>query len=387
MYSFVQTCVLVSACAISVLHLIFSCLQSNGKGQYRRVPTRSPQKKEESTNDGSNISLMSMHSPLADETTLEDDDDDVGRDEYSDQDRLSIKINKPKRALWFVIIEAGILIGTVGVDMAAIIVNARDHRVYADEAWSLAAWAYMLALVALRLLFIKTEKDILRVVWNHSAWLYGTRWALIAVQLMLTELGSPLSLSQILQVDQFCLVSILALIVVSTRNPRGVMIKHQAQLRPNQEAFASLLSKATFSWNDGMVWTGRKQGFGLADVWDLQQRDKANEILRVYRAIPRNGRLLWRLVRHFKENFAIQWFSSFVAALLIFIPTLLLQAILRILEDPEHASRSRAWFYVAMLAVSGCAYGIAEGRASWTGRKTGLHLEAIFVGGRCLWFC
>ena len=68
------------------------------------------------------------------------------------------------------------------------------------------------------------------------------------------------------------------------------------------------------------------------------------------------------------------------SAVFTFAPTPLIKLLLEFLEDPSASSASAAWLYVALLFISGFLKAIAEGQASWLGKKVAIHLRAIIVG-------
>lgn len=248
----------------------------------------------------------------------------------------------------------------------------------------LATWIYTALLALLRVLLM-LEDSPWPNLWPHTALLYSIQWVFTSLDFLFQVLDPGSSPLRKLQVIDLALTTSLALIAISTVNPKGKIVVHQAALRPSPESLSCLASIATFGWADGILWRGNKKTFGLNDLSDLRWSDQADHILQSFAKLPKRTRLIWRLMNHFKRIIAVQMFWSMLAAFLTFAPTLLLQAILQYTENPQGTSRPTAWLYVSLLAVSGCVYGIAEGQAQWTGRRNGMQMETILVGGNLAW--
>jgi ABC transporter transmembrane region len=320
--------------------------------------------------------------PLPEETTIEVGPD-LSQDTKDSPGGVMTELRRPRGGLFITILEWLILLGAICVDITAISRHAPvwDHRDLVAAISRLTAWIYIATLVWIRLLFMFTWSALLPELWCHTASLYCVQWITALLQVYSAGTNPASSAAEKLQVVELVLSSCLALTAVSTRDPRGVVITHQAGLLPSAEPFASILSIATFNWVNTIVWHGNRKDFNLNDVWDLQARDQANQLLQRFGRLPRSTRLFWRLLTHFKRNVVIQMSWSFLGALLTFAPTLLLKAILEYMENPESGTRSTAWLYVALLAVSGVMYGIADGQAAWMGRKNGVQMESILTAG------
>jgi hypothetical protein len=320
--------------------------------------------------------------PISEETTFQDDNI-IPQDVTDSSISVIVELRRPKGAFLLTQLECFILFGKIGVNIVTMSLHLptlTGHE-YLMEISSLTAWIYIATLAWLRLVFMFSRPFPLPKLWSHTASLYCMQWMLTLLRFCFGQVSPLSSYLGILQVAEFVLSSVLALIAVTTTDPQGVVITHQADLSPSAEPFASILSLATFSWVNTIVWRGNRKDFSLNDVWDLRRRDQVNQLLQRYRRSSRSTRLLWRLFSHFKSKLALQMSWSFLGALLTFAPTLLLKAILQYMEDPESSSLSTAWLYVSLLAVSGCMYGIADGQAAWTGRKNGMQMESILIGG------
>jgi ABC transporter transmembrane region len=372
-----QTYTLLTSCVISVSCIAYSTLRRNAK-RYRFL------RNVRASHKGTGYSRTSVPTvPLPGEDTIEAGLS-VSQHSKSSSSRVIAELRKPRGAVYITLLECCILIAAIHISVTTTSIHARDwdDGDSTKDISTLTAWIYVATLAWVRLLFLCGRSDPLPELWRHTASLYCVQWILTLTRSYYAGVSAVSSTAETLQVGEFILSSCLALIAVSTSNPQGVVITHQADMSPSEEPFASIISLATFSWVDTIVWRGNRKDFNLTDVWDLQRRDQAKHLLERFGRVPRSTRLLWRLLSHFKRNLAIQMSWSFLGALLTFAPTLFLKAILEYMENPQSSSRSTAWLYVTLLAVSGCMYGIADGQAAWTGRKNGMQMESILVAGK-----
>lgn len=371
-----QTYTLLISCAISLSCISYSNLRRNAKAYRFLRNIRSSHKRTRY----SSIPVPTV--PPSGEITIEDGRI-ISQDTKGSPNEVITELRRPRGALFITLLECCILLGAICINITTTStdVPAWNHQELTGEISRLTAWIYIATIAWLRLLFMFIRSASLPKLWRHTASLYCVQWGFILVQFYSAGSSTASPSAEKLQAVEFILSSCLALIAVSTRDPQGVVITHQAELMPSKEPFASILSLATFNWVNTIVWHGNKKDFNLGDVWDLQRRDQASQLLERFGRLPRSTRLLWRLLSHFKRNFVLQMSWSFLGALLTFAPTLLLKAILEYMENPEGSSRSTAWLYVTLLAVSGCMYGVADGQAAWMGRKNGVQMESILIGG------
>jgi ABC transporter transmembrane region len=375
--SMFQTYTLLILCSISLSCISYSGLRRNSKAyRFLRNMRLSHGKPKYSSIPGSVV-------PFQGEVANEDDHI-IPQDTKDGSVRFTMELQRPRGARLITLLECCLVLATICVNITtfSLHVSGWDHQELTRETLRLAAWIYIAILVCLRVLFFFTWRPPLSKLWHHTASLYCVQWLFALFQLYFSAKPHTSAAIDNLQMLEFGLSSCLALIAISTRNPEGVVITHQAELIPNKEPFASILSLATFNWVNPIVWHGNKNDFNLSDVWDLQRRDRAGQLLQRFGRLSRRTKLAWRLLSHFKLDLIIQMSWSFLGALLTFAPTLLLKAILEYMENPKGSSQWRAWLYVTLLAVSGCMYGIADGQAAWMGRKNGMHMESILMGGK-----
>jgi ABC-type multidrug transport system fused ATPase/permease subunit len=179
----------------------------------------------------------------------------------------------------------------------------------------------------------------------------------------------------------FSLTSLLTLVALTSRKGnRTVKLEYEGDIPPAREQLASLLSLASFSWVDPIVWHGYWKPFEIQDVWNLTPRDKAASMLADYRQVKKTTSLAFHLLRYFRRTLLIQAAWAGLSGFLTFAPTILLKLILEYIEDPSQTPRNAAWFYVILLFVSGCLQAVADGQALWIGRKICIRLRSIIIG-------
>lgn len=293
-----------------------------------------------------------------------------------------VEVDRPRGETILVVIELLALIGEVGINLAAIVLKSwGSHGTVAAAAADLISWSYILTLAILRLFRINAKWKHIPKLWNHTAILYGFRWSMTAL-LFRSALVHPRSIrSQALMIVDFALVSILALIAITSRKGnRAVALEHEEGLEPSREPLASVLSLATFSWVDAIVWHGFRNTYEMSAVWDLMARDKAASILADFKQLKKTSKLALHLLKYFKRRLLIQASWAVVSGLFTFVPTIILKLFLEFVEDPEATPVNAAWFYIILLALSSCFNAVASGQALWIGRKISIQLRAVIIG-------
>ena len=178
----------------------------------------------------------------------------------------------------------------------------------------------------------------------------------------------------------FALIMVLILNALFRRN-RGLNFDDPlSSLKSSGELSSSIISKATFTWVDALIWRRETEDYEISNLWDLVPTDKAFSIMKGFRNHGPASKLMWRLIRDSRSNLLIQGMWAAVSGLSTFLPTLLLKAILQYVEDPADKSSNNGWLFVILLFIVGCMKSIADGQASWMGRKIYIRLKAIIIG-------
>ncbi|EXJ92718.1 ATPase [Capronia epimyces CBS 606.96] len=365
---YLQTLFPLIACVTSALLLISQIVRRISKQRHHRTH---------------------VHSLLLDISDDEDystdeDDDSLARltlqKTFSHGDNSMKDVDKPTGEVFLVTAEFLLLLGQLVVNIIAVVYSAAGKR-HASIA-EIFVSAYLTALAGARLLASTTTWEYpVKDLWNHSAALYLTQWLLL-VWVFRSALIHPLShLSQLLTISSFAITSTLVVITLcSRRGNKGVILEYEGDIEPSREPLASVLSLLTFNWVDPIVWKGFKKPLELSDVWNVTPSDKAELVLAHFRQIQKTHSLAVRLLLHFKSELLIQGAWCMLASVFMFLPTLLLKAVLEYLENTDKIPVTAAWLYVILLFATGVVQAIGDGQALWIGRKISIQLRAIIVG-------
>ena len=295
-----------------------------------------------------------------------------------------VEADKPSGEVYLVGVELLALLAQVAISIAELAFAQKygHKRLSRIAASKLVVWLYVTILASLRL-FTSTTKWQLSFtrLWYHTALLYGAQWLLEIWVFRSALLGRGSGWNQGLTVSRFALSSALLIIaLVSRKGNRSVVLEYEGDIEPSKEPIASVLSLATFSWVDAIVYRGYKKPLELSDVWNVTLKDKAETVLSHFRQVKKTHSLAVRLLLHFKKKVLIQGAWCAISSVFMFLPTMLLKAILQYLEDPQETPITAAWLYVILLFVTGVIQAIGDGQALWIGRRVCIQLRAIIVG-------
>ena len=366
---YIQILLPLIACAISVLLILAQTL--------RRVISDKNQLKhkqllvnieEEEDNDNDHESMTDL--------TLQRS---VSRTETT-----RLELDKPKGEIVLVAIELVTLLGEIALGVVAIFVTGkRGHtEVSKVSIAGLITWGYIAALALARFL-LSTARWNARFLklWNHTVFLYSAQWLFEIVIFRSSLIRPAFRASKILNILEFTFSTVLFLVAMtSRRGNRAVLLEYENDIEPPHEPLASLLSLATFSWADALIWRGYKKPLEIADIWNVGVKDKAAAVLAGFRQHQKTHSLALRLLLHFKKDVLIQGAWAMIESVVMFLPTLLLKIILEYLENPEDTPANAAWLYVILLPVSGILFAVAAGQALWIGRKVCIRLRSIIIG-------
>ncbi len=298
-----------------------------------------------------------------------------------------VEVDKPTGAVVFVGLELVALLGQVAISVTEIVFTHSEWQSINPISLkppiaSLVAWSYITILASLRFVTSTTRWKVWPYkLWNHTALLYAAQW-LLGVWAFRSVLIRPTkTTSRALTCTQFALSTILLVIaLVSRKGNKGVELEYEGDVEPSKEPVASPLSLATFSWVDSIVAKGYKKPLELVDIWNVCLQDKAETVLAQFRQVKKTHGLAVRLLLHFKRKVLLQGAWCALASVFMFLPTLLLKAILEYLEDPVETPSSAAWLYVVLLFVTGAVQAVGDGQGLWIGRKICIQLRAVIVG-------
>ncbi|KAK4543111.1 hypothetical protein LTR36_005888 [Oleoguttula mirabilis] len=374
---YLQTLFPLIACGISLLFLSYQVLRTRpgASHAYSRIKGHvwnGAQSAQEQAEDG------------ADEESEDEFERNEGLALRASKSRTDISVmtvDKPRGEVTIAVIEALAVFAELGIQVAALILHAWGGKGTIAAIASVAVWAYIAVLTSLRLLFSSTSRLSFPKLWYHTAFLYGFQWT-CTILIFRSQIIHPRSkVTEALTSTHFALTTLLTLIALASRKGnRAVELEYEGDLEPSREPLASVLSLATFSWVDPIVWKGYQKTTELSDVWNLMPKDKAAYVLADYRQLKKTSILAFHLLKYFKRGLLIQASWAIISGLITFVPTLLLKVILQYVEDPASTPRNAAWFYVMLLFASGVVNALASGQALWVGRKICIRLRAIIVG-------
>ncbi|KAI6944459.1 bile acid-transporting ATPase [Hortaea werneckii] len=383
-HDYLQTLVPLVACGISVLIV---ALQAFRKLFQQNIDPHGYTKLDNSGLNGTTVAPGERAGDEADDTEDEEEEEFERNEELALRPKRSqtglstITVDRPSGEIAIAVVEELAVFVEIGIQVAALILNAWGKNGTIAAAASVATWGYIAVLTSMRLLLSSTSQIAFPKLWYHTAVLYGIGW-ICAILLFRSEIIYPRStVSQALTSAHFGITTILFLIaLMSRKGNKPVELEYEGDLEPSKEPLASLFSLATFSWIDPIVWTGYRKTTEMSDVWNLNPKDKASAILADYRQCKKTTILAFHLLKYFKRGLITQALWASISGVVTFVPTLLLKVILQYVEDPASTPRNAAWFYVILLFVSGVVNALSSGQALWVGRKVCIRLRAIIIG-------
>lgn len=293
----------------------------------------------------------------------------------------TFNLEKPKAETGVVIFEL-LLICAQLVLSIVFLLHDHDSRIRRPETAHVVLWSYLAILATCRLYFTRIEQRFPFIrLWDHTAVIYGIEW-LCEVMIFRSAIIHPRStFSRNLICARFALTSALAVIVLtSRRGNRAVSVEYEGDIEPSKEPLASLLGTLTFSWADSLIYRGYKKPLELTDVWNVNPEDKAERVLALFRQVKKTHILAVRLLLFFKKELLLQGLWCSISSIFMFLPTLLLKAILEYLEDPDSTPKNAAWLYVVLLFASGIIQALGDGQSLWIGRKICIQIRGVIVG-------
>ena len=295
--------------------------------------------------------------------------------------QLKLEVDRPRGELVVISLEITALVAQVALYVVILSTGTWGRHGTFPAIAGLVSWGYTLFLVVVRLLLSTMDIVSAPRLWNHTAALYGLQW-IFNVMVFRSAVIHPQSKNALIFSSiGFTLSSVLALICLTTRRGnKPVTLEYEDGLEPPRYPMASLLSLATYSWLDPLVLKGYRQPLELKDVWNLTPHQKATAVLTDFRGRQMKGSLAWKLIRYFFGTIMKQGAWTIFANLFVFVPSLLLKAILEYVEDPRSTTPNAAWLYAILLFCSAIVQGVADGQALYIGRKMGVKIRAIIIG-------
>ncbi|KAJ5562910.1 hypothetical protein N7461_001671 [Penicillium sp. DV-2018c] len=295
---------------------------------------------------------------------MQEDESDTLLFQAAQQEQPQIEVDRPRGEVTVVLLEITALIGQVAVYIFILSTQAWGRHGTLPAAAGLVSWGYILLLVVVRFLLSTLDLSTAPRLWTHTAFLYGFQW-LFNVMVFRSAVIHPLSQrALILSSVQFTLSTGLLLVALTTRRGnKPVLIEREDGLEPPD-----------------IPRPGYRNPLELEDVWNLTPSQKAATVLKDFRKRQMKGSLAWKLVRYFMGTILKQGAWTIFANLFVFMPSLLLKAILEYVEDPRSTTPNAAWLYAILLFCCATVQGVADGQALFIGRQMGVKIRAIIIG-------
>ena len=309
------------------------------------------------------------------------EDDDPAKALRAQAQHSTFTVDRPRGQFTLLAVEIVALLGQIGVFVAILVTDGWGSRGTFPAVAGLISWSYILFLTLIRVVLSARDLYSFLRIWTHTAALYGLQWLFVVFNFR-SALIHPISTrASIFTSIEFALASVLLLLTVVTRKGnKPVLVQHEYGMEPPRHPMASLLSLASFSWFDPLIFKGYRQTLELEDIWNLTPSQQASRVLEDFRHQGVKGSLLWRLTCYFYGTVLLQGAWSIFSNLFTFLPTILLQAILQYVEDPTSTTANAAWLYAILLFCCGAIMGTCDGQSLWIGRKFGVKLRAIIIG-------
>ncbi len=246
----------------------------------------------------------------------------------------------------------------------------------------LVLWTLLLSLGAARLKFSKEiVSGKLPTFWLYSVIIYGALLPLYAILLRSNLLRhTPKGLYSYYNVT----FTVVVLVVIATYTvnvgdkPNLVLVDEN--VIPSPEGNCSLFSLLSFSWFTPLLKQGHEKSLTIKDVWDTVENDQPFYIGLKFQEFHRKSKLLFRLAKFFYSSLLLQTILSLISTVLQFSPAVLLNILLKNIEDPTRYPTSVNWLLISLMFASTVASSLVEGQLNFLGRRFAMRLKSLLIG-------
>lgn len=134
-----------------------------------------------------------------------------------------------------------------------------------------------------------------------------------------------------------------------------------------------------FSYINPLMKEGHKRTLNDDDLDELPYENKAKNAIAYYR-YQKRAKMLWSLLRTFKDPLTEQFFYCVVWSLAMFGPPFALNRIVKFIEDPNGQSTTTAFLYVLGMFLASTIQSLSYQQGLYIGRVMGIRIQSIVIG-------
>lgn len=244
-------------------------------------------------------------------------------------------------------------------------------------------WGYLLAIVSLRIFNLKRVVIRLPSLWTHSTVIYFFNFfpTLLTFRSALIDHVPNKTVGNYYTI-QFVIATILLFLNFTAKvgdKPSHLYVTSDG-IAPSPEKVSSVLSLATYTWLDKMLFQAYKKPLVKSDIWGMRQDDYALPVLKAFEAAKSSANFTVKIFSHYKYQFAMQAFWAIIDSVIIFFPSILLKKVLEYVADQSSAPRNLAWTFVFLMPVSKVFDSISSGCSLFLGRRVCVRMRAVIIG-------
>ncbi|ODV92295.1 hypothetical protein CANCADRAFT_30494 [Tortispora caseinolytica NRRL Y-17796] len=243
---------------------------------------------------------------------------------------------------------------------------------------SVSVWSYLFLLYLVRLVLPRSES--LRRLWYHSTSIIFFLYLGALLCWRSALLGHSDSYFFGLFYWYFAFHSLLLLSVTTSRiTNSNTTIEHKKGTAPAPDTTSSILSRATYTFVDSLIFGSVKKSIDLDTVPDVRPSDHSVYVANGFRRLGSYSSLTWALISFFRKEISLAFFWAFLSSLTDIVPIFLMKAILDYIENPSDTRASMSWLYAIGLGVSQICSSAFSGQALYIGRILCIRIRAVLV--------
>lgn len=247
----------------------------------------------------------------------------------------------------------------------------------------LAYWAYLFAIVTIRVINLRRVNVRLPNLWVHSTTLYFLTFAPALLNLRTVLIGNTESDKEYwyyLIDSVICIVLFFLNFTAKVGDKPSQIYLTSDGVPPSPEKISSILSFVTYSWINPLIYGSYRSSLKLDQVWGLRVDDYALPVLKSFEANKARAGFAFQLMSHFKWMLLLQMMWSILEAIIVFAPSVLLKQLLEYVDNPLNTPKSMAWTFVLLMPFFKFLDSVCSGSALFLGRRICARMKAILIG-------